>query len=522
MTQPWNWALTAGGTNSETGNAITVSPINTTWVLGSYKQTAIFNNDTLTAYGEEDMLLLNLSTSGQVIQAICGGSTSDDTMGDITSDSLGNVYVVGRYWDQAIFGTDTLKQSYGSSSALFLLKYNDLGQLLWAKSIEGNGLKWGQKLYIGPQGRLFLGGYFRNDLNIDQTIFQAAGITDSFIAEFDTTGNFLSIKTIGSQGVTRLSGFGFDANENLYVAGHFEGKLHFANDSIETLSSGFDVFALKYGVGGNPVWLKRAGGVFEDYCNDIIVDAQGVMTLVGNFFGVLEFDGFSLSTSGFNEDAYIARIDPSGNALWANSYGSTNNEIFTAVQHSTNKLYVSGHFFTQTLIGGTVFSTHQNETDGFLVTVLTDGTFEKADQVFGDGYDLFHDSAFAPDGSIYLIGEYETELIGGNTITSNGLYDLFVIKTNPLPVSVNEIRKPINFKLFPNPTSDFLQVELPKNRQITAVELHDTKGRLLLLQQVLPAQEFVTLDLFDMENGIFWLSLLGLNEQVGQKVIVIH
>lgn len=520
--QPWHWALSAGGDNSETGNAITVSPLNQPWVLGSFQQSAIFNNDTLTAYGEEDMLLLKLSTSGQVVKAIGGGSTSDDAMSTITSDSTGNIYVAGRYWDQAIFGTDTLNKSYGSSSALFLLKYNDNGQLIWKKSIEGNGLKWAQKVKIGPNGNLFLAGYFRNDLNIDQTIFPAEGLTDSFIAEFDTSGLLLTIKTFGTQGVARISGFGFDSNENLYAAGHFEGKLKFANDSIETLSMGFDVFALKYSAAGNPTWLKRAGGVFEDYCNDVVVDQLGQMTLAGNFFGVLAFDNYSLSTTGFNEDAYIARLDASGNTIWAKSYGATNNETFTAIQQNANKLFVSGHFFTQTSLESSVFTTNPNETDGFLMTVLDDGTFESAYQIVGDGYDLFNGSALAPDGSIYLTGEYQTELTAGNQITPFGLYDLFVVKTNPLPVPTEQIAQDAELKLFPNPASNRLFIELPGRQQFNTIELYDSFGRVLFHQMNSNHQNSTTVNLVGLEDGVYWLKLSSPSNQWIEKIIVIN
>jgi len=520
QSQPWQWSLSAGGMSNETGNVITVTPSNTPWVLGSFQQTAILNNDTLIAYGEEDMLLLKLSATGQVIKAISGGSTSDDAMGALTSDSLGNVYVAGRYWDKAIFGTDSLTQSYGSSSALFLLKYNDNGQLLWAKSIEGNGLKSATQLRIGPQGNLFLAGYFRSDLKIEQTIIPATGLTDSFIAEFDPSGNTLGIRTFGGEGITRITGIGFDASENLYAAGHFEGKLKFANDSIFTRTTGFDIFALKYTAAGNPSWLKRAGGVFEDICNDIVVDEQGTMTLVGKFFGVLEFDSYNLTSTGFNDDAFIARLDAFGNTIWAKSYGDANDETFTAVLQNANKLFVSGHFFTQTTLETSNFSTNTSETDGFLMTVLTDGSFESAFQITGDGYDLFNASALAPDGAVYLTGEYQTELTAGNLITPTGLYDLFVIKTNPLPVPVEEVATISNFRLFPNPVTDLLQIELPDHADPFSIQLFDVLGRLLLTYRV-QSQGLFTVDLSGFGAGVYWVGITDVSGQSFRKVVKI-
>ena len=111
-----------------------------------------------------------------------------------------------------------------------------------------------------------------------------------------------------------------------YAVGSFRGTGSFG--SLSAVSAGDeDIFIVKYDVAGNPVWMRRAGGVSADRATAVAVDANENIYVTGFFNGTANFGGFTLSAyddgvaDDRGSDIFVVKIDKDGNWKWARRAG---------------------------------------------------------------------------------------------------------------------------------------------------------------------------------------------------------
>lgn len=149
-----------------------------------------------------------------------------------------------------------------------------------------------------------------------------------------------------------------DTSGNIYMAGFFEGSVDFdpsAGANILSAAPGErDVFIQKLTPSGDLLWVKQisAGSRIDTVIDKIIqVDLAGNVYLSASFRGMVDFDpgpgNFILnSTTVFDYDFFLLKLDSSGNFLWATQTGAQQNEIFStiALDDSSNIIRM-GYFY---------------------------------------------------------------------------------------------------------------------------------------------------------------------------------
>ncbi len=109
-----------------------------------------------------------------------------------------------------------------------------------------------------------------------------------------------------------------DDNGNSYVTGYFYGSATFGTTTL----SGSGIFVAKMDSNGNWLWAKQAGGLYSGYSYGIAVDANGNSYVTGYFSGSATFGTTTLtSSSEYYSDIFVAKLDSSGNWLWAKQAG---------------------------------------------------------------------------------------------------------------------------------------------------------------------------------------------------------
>ncbi len=136
-----------------------------------------------------------------------------------------------------------------------------------------------------------------------------------------------------------------DATGNAYVAGGFQGTAQFGNTNL-TSTGGYDVFIAKFDSGGHLLWVKQAGGTGDDVAQDIAVDTNGNVCLIGRFQGTATFDSTNLTAVGsLSMNQFLTKYSSTGALIWARQSGGQGggggNGI--AVDHSGN-LYSTGYY----------------------------------------------------------------------------------------------------------------------------------------------------------------------------------
>ena len=166
------------------------------------------------------------------------------------------------------------------------------------------------------------------------------------------------VKQMGTGGIS--NGVSSDAAGNVYATGIVSNPGLFEDVVIPCEVS--DVFLTKYDVNGTLLWATIGGGELLDQANDIVTDASGTSYVAGaiqtnSLHPTAQFDNITLTGHG-DYDWLLVKYDASGNVVWAKNGGSTAGDIAYGVGlDSTGNVYVTGHFSgTMTVDGVTVTS----------------------------------------------------------------------------------------------------------------------------------------------------------------------
>jgi len=306
----WYWSHNTQGTGIAVPQAITVdvdgNKIVTGWFDGDVDFDPGPSQFLLSATGE-DAFLLKLDPFGHFIWALKLGGNGYDGAYDVAVDSSGTIYCTGYYYGvvpySTPFTTDSLV-SAGDADA-FLAAIDSAGDFLWVKSIGGASQDFGYAISYGPtsaQGITLLGSFSGTaDLDPGTTVLNhvATGTSDVFICKTDVAGNLTWVGSVGGAGsYVYGSDLAVDASGYVHVTGYFQGSVDFdpgASSSVLVSSGpapgGDDAYILKLNASGNYVWARQAGGPDYTYSHSISLDSRnGDIYYGGRFSGITDFD----------------------------------------------------------------------------------------------------------------------------------------------------------------------------------------------------------------------------------------
>src|SRR5262249_54672017 len=148
----------------------------------------------------------------------------------------------------------------------------------------------------------------------------SGGVTDVFVAKINPSGSGLSFSTyLGGGGLDEGRSIALDAAGNAYLTGYTQSADFTTVAALQKRNEGFnDVFVTKMKSDGSGlVYSTFLGGVNSDQAFGVAVDAGGSAWVTGltssTDFPVINPTQPSLG--GFNNDAFIARLNPAGSKL---------------------------------------------------------------------------------------------------------------------------------------------------------------------------------------------------------------
>jgi catechol 2,3-dioxygenase-like lactoylglutathione lyase family enzyme len=110
-----------------------------------------------------------------------------------------------------------------------------------------------------------------------------------------------------------------DGSGNTLLGGDFSSPISFGGSSLNP-GGGSDFFVVKLGPGGSHVWSKRFGGVEDESLRGLAVDGDDNVIVAGQFEGSFTMGAFELTSAG-GIDLFVAKLDPQGNTVWSGQHG---------------------------------------------------------------------------------------------------------------------------------------------------------------------------------------------------------
>jgi len=286
-----SWSRTYGGTSRDEAHAIAPTPD------GGY----IVAGGTLSfGAGYRDVWVLKLDGSGNVVWQKTYGGTGGDWAYAIIPTSDGG-YVVAGY-----------TESFGAGySDVWVLKLDGSGNVQWQKTYGGTDDDWANAVVPTSDGGYIVAGATCS--------FGTAGACDFWVLRLDGSGNVMWQKTYGGAGYDYAFAIAPTPDGGYIVAG---ATWSFGADNG-------DVWVLKLDGQGNVVWQKTYGGTNSEV-GVIVPTSDGGYVVAGdtNSFGAGSFD------------AWVLRLDGSGNVVWQKTYGGTQWDRALAIVPTSDGGYV--------------------------------------------------------------------------------------------------------------------------------------------------------------------------------------
>lgn len=241
------------------------------------------------------------------------GSSANDVGNSVAVDGLGNVYVIGNYGASISFGATTL--SVAGANDVFIAKYNSNGDMAWVQRITGDGTDEGKGIAVDANGDIYVvgqvstnAGFFNTTANVisnSPVRRQTNGPTDVFVAKYNRDGQMLWNKLYG--GGSPDQGVGIAVHTSgIYITGFFSApSATFGSTTIQA-SGGegkYDAFLAKLNGNGDAIWAVSCGGFENDYASSVAVDTEGNAYMTGNFSSPATFRSASGASTVYSSNA---------------------------------------------------------------------------------------------------------------------------------------------------------------------------------------------------------------------------
>jgi chitodextrinase len=413
------FAMRFGGTGTDFGNVVAVDASGNMFVAGWFQATMDLGGGLLVSAGDYDVFVAKYSSSGAHIWSKRFGTTGRDTatcialaptgeiyvggtitgasviklsaQGDllwtkgpadgfasVACDSQGNLIGTGSFRATVDFGDGHSLNSYYSSADAFLVKYSPAGVCLWVKDFANSGdVETGTAVAVDKRNdNIVLAGWSYTDINLGGTHFiNGTWGGFGFLGKFTPAGDHVWSATVGlkaasdaSTAWSRILAIALDSNGDIALAGQFNVQVNLGAGTI-TASSGISSgYVGKYsGSDGHYIWAQPIIGGNDCHPYGVAVDAQNNVIMAGYYYVSFNFGGQTLTCNGTVPDCFVAKYSTSGSLAWARSYGgATSDGAYGVAVDGAGYPVVTGYMQDTGTWGGQSL-TSAGSYDGFLM-----------------------------------------------------------------------------------------------------------------------------------------------------------
>ncbi|GEM_PF-2148178 len=345
--------------------------------------------------GGKDAFIRKYDPSGSEAWTRQFGTSGNDEARSMARDNLGNIFVVG-----ITFGNLSGQVSSGSYDA-FIKKYDSTGNEVWTRQFGNSGTE-ARSVVADSSNYIYITGNTSGILS-GQSKY---GYNDFFIRKYDSAGNEIWTRQLGSPKNNYGTSITVDGLGNIYVVGYTNGSMPGQNNLGDS-----DAFLTKYDTTGNLIWVRQFGTPHVDDARGSATDNAGNIYVTGKTEGILPGQ---ISNKG--NDIFLAKYDNLGNLVWMRPFGSSD-QADSANSVTTDN---SGNIY----LTGRIGNTKRQGMDIFIRKYDVSGNVAWMHQFgfLGKGND--YSSSIISDNSknIYIVGVSDVAEPGTSS------YDAYVIK----------------------------------------------------------------------------------------------
>ncbi len=306
------------------------------YIAGTYFGTGVVYETTVlpaTFPNSSNAFVAKYDSLGGLIWVRTAGINSYAAATGVATDMGGNVYVTGYFQNDSINFDNIILHNYlnnPSHYSVFVVKYDSLGQVVWAKSpraLSSQAVAASRGIVTDLAGNAYVTGYYSDSIRFGNTTLHAVGSANTFLAKYDGQGNVGWAKSAGFQDDLPF-GIATDGNSHVYITGDFSSTYTYF-DTIKLTNTTPNgqrdaLFITQYDTAGNAIWAKTAGAQLTTIGYGLATDGCGNVYCTGGFAGPsITFDTFAMApTSGIADALYLVEFSPAGKLISAGVLGS--------------------------------------------------------------------------------------------------------------------------------------------------------------------------------------------------------
>ncbi|RYY67189.1 MAG: T9SS C-terminal target domain-containing protein [Chitinophagaceae bacterium] len=285
--------------------------------------------------GTLDYWVVKLDAAGNVSWDVILGGNLTEVATSIVQTADGG-YVVGGHSSSSANG-DVTPVNHSTNTDCWIVKLTAAGVIQWNVLLGGTGEEELQAIRQTTDGGYIATGSttLAPSGNVSGTI---NGTFDFWVIKLTSIGGITWNKVLGGSDEE----FSYDVQQTAdggYIVAGNSNSAASGNISVSTHGD-FDYLIMKLDASGNTVWNKMLGGTSVENVSAIKQTADGGYIVAGttasSASGNITDTGYGL------EDAWIVKLDASGNIVWNRLFGGTNADFATSIQQT----FDGGYIFT--------------------------------------------------------------------------------------------------------------------------------------------------------------------------------
>jgi len=364
--------------------------------------------------------------AGQVLWSERFGGLKWDVGSGVAASATGDVVWMGDTEGAVDFGGGPVG---GPGHTFAVARFDGAGQHLWSKGFPGAVAFMDPCLSLGPSDEVYLAGLAIGPLNFGGGPVMTQGSINVTAAKLNASGEHVWSRAFGgSLQIAQVVDSATDPAGNVVLTGYFKGTVDFGGGPFVSEGQWWDAFVVKLDSSGQHVWSKHFGGPDQDMGNSVAVDSAGDVLWVGDVHGSVDFGGGAVQADGMS----VVKLDPSGQLVWSKSSFGGNAWGWSLAVGAGDEVFVTGNHSSGINLGGGVLpdSTHL-----FVAGFDADGQHLWSEGFDGDGSPAPGSGLTVdPAGDLALTGSFQSFVdFGAGPIFSavDGQFSVFVAKLDP-------------------------------------------------------------------------------------------
>lgn len=540
QTPDWTWAKNISLYLNTKVNLTSIDNEGNVYLIGDFNAPTatiggeIFTNSSLS--NSSDSYIIKFDTVGNVIWTKQLTGSASESLTSVTTDSAGNVYIVGGFGNTITLGSTVLSRQGGNS---FIAKLNSAGDYIWATTTSSDKIFQGRDLKVDDEGNVFLIGSTNSPTLVFGNVVISGNSTEAagsnvriFVTKFDSSGNCLWGKMSNhsapnAQG-SKAQSIAVDNHGGVVICGVFaQNDISF--DSVTLVKQtqnnlNISLFLFKFNSEGLVQW----GYTSQSTANNTVayavaIDTERNVYVGGSFASNISIGSLQLDAQFSGTQMYLAKFNSTGAGIWAKTsgYGTDGLTSIRSIDlDSNNNVYVVGNSAANKIIftNNVLLNNLTNSGSSFVTKYTSSGTPVWAKGILNMSINSVLTVRSKSENDLFVAGEFNkpTLQLGNISLTkSNAVWDLFIGRLNALSLnSSDNVMDAIS--IYPNPTSDVLHIaNLQKPH---SYRLYNILGK--LVKQGNLVNEMEILNTSDLQSGMYIMNLIDRSGNISQQKIV--